>query len=163
MARDPSGIIGYRAWLYSGDADGNEFRALDPLSVGSTVMPVRPTPPHALSHQDDGGREERILQAAQRLRAEAGLTDLELQVLRLGIEETYSVEIEIPSEEATKRGLHSLGQALDAGWLLVSGSRVTKDFRREALTYEQRAAILGLSVWQVHRLVKSARRKLRGA
>lgn len=148
-----------RALLYAYDSDG---KPIPPLSRDFEGIRCRPTPEHALSHPDDGGHEEDLVVEARRLRAESQLTELERQVLRLGVEEWHTVELEIPSIEAEQRGISTLGQALDAGWLLMSGGTVTKDFRREALTYEKRAQLLGLSTWQVHRLVKSARKKLRG-
>lgn len=77
------GVIGYRRWLYSGDRRGNHFVQPDRLQIGYTIMPVRPTRPHALSYPDDGGREEAAEREGRFHRIIATLTDMERTVLRL--------------------------------------------------------------------------------
>lgn len=79
----PGGVIGYRRWLYSGDSKGNQFVQPDRLQVGYTIMPVRPTGPHALSYPDDGGREEAAEREGRFNRIVATLTETERTVLRL--------------------------------------------------------------------------------
>jgi hypothetical protein len=156
-----AGVISYRSWLYSTDETGKRVRAADRKTLGYTVMPVKPTPTHALSHPDDGSREQAMVQDGARLRTLARLTPLEEQVLELQ-----------ERKHAITRQRHiapaELEHHLDEGWDFVRRDEetnevtVVREFMDVKHTYDEIAERLGLSVRQVERISVRARRKLRG-
>lgn len=151
----------YRAWVLSTDSNGKPIRPLAKNLVGTSIMPVRETRPHALSRATVVSGDDEVREARERALAAAWetLTEDERRVLDLQ-RDHYEREV-----KETIR-LCELGPRLDAGWLLVSKNArsavVVKSFVATR-TYEEIGELMGLTVSQVHSRVKRAHRKLRVA
>jgi hypothetical protein len=168
--RDAAGRVGHRAWLYSGDSDGNLVETVDPLAIGYTVMPINPTPAHALSQPDDGGREEEQAREGRRYRIISTLTDLERNVLRLQgrlLDKTTDRRRVLVGDvpEWTRGGYTYLPgtEEIDA-----NGAHTVEVFghvveQHEPLNHAQIAEELGVTERQVRRAVETANRKIRRA
>lgn len=84
-----------RAELMSVDSDGNKIRRVHRHAVGYTVMPVKETPPHALSHANTNATEQQnemdVRERESRAKFDA-LDALDREILRLHLIRTERVE-----------------------------------------------------------------------
>jgi RNA polymerase sigma factor (sigma-70 family) len=150
-----------RAELYSISSDGKPIKW---RKRGNNEVPIRETrsTPNSTHGFEDTEEISRAL---------ATLTEEERRVI-------YLQEFEVGwREERWTVPAGDLEQWLRKGYVLVPGSEQTQQRaglppiqcldvagkERIAMTHEEIASCLGLSVRQVHRRVSSARRKLRGA
>lgn len=156
--RSRQGTMLSRAELLSTGADGKPFKKVDRHAIGYGVMPVKETPRHALSNPCDDS-EAYVASEGRAERLMATLTSEERAVRKLqALRWREEREITVPVEELQER--------LSDGWMLVrqeAGQAVIAADVQEHLSYEEIGLRLGLTVHQVHRRVKSANRKLRGA
>ena len=170
MNDDPSGIMGYRAWLYSEDENGKRIPATPRDFDG---MHVHETRSYAPPRDDRESQEERAEREGRFATALAVLTPVEREVLRLQGRILERVE---------QRIWIVAGQLVEYqrnGYTLIPGSariverdglpdiEVVEVFGYEViaprrLDYERIGERLSLSVSQVHRAVKGANRKMRG-
>lgn len=148
-------------WIFHVDSRGRRIKPAPREMVGYTIVPVNPTPPHALSSPGQvSAREEDALEEGRyaRLRAAAKLSPLEDTVLELQ-ERKHKVT------RTRTVAISELEELLDAGWVLVSKrngrAKVARDFVDAKHTYAEIAERLDLTERQVARVVSHARRKLR--
>lgn len=163
-----------RAERYSQDREGRRIQRADRHAIGYTIVPVRPTPPHALSKGIDAttSAEEHLLREGLRSRILESLTPLEAAVLRLQGKLAHQVEerLRIPAGH--------IAEYIRGGYTYVPGSERDEsrqglppiatievvgrvEVQVEGLNYAAIAERLGVSVRQVHRAVYRANRKVR--
>lgn len=181
--------VSERAWRYSGNRDGTKFAApegykwgskfsakadrdvLDPHDVGYSVMPIKETKPHALSQP---ASYEPIPDTAWIRSVERQeLTADEVAVLNLQakFESFEEIRVTIASGsvvEYQRRGFTLIPGSAQleqrAGLPDIETVQVyTRAFEQtESHSHQEIAEQLGLSVFQVRRLIQSANRKTRG-
>lgn len=156
-----AGVVSYRGWLYSGDSDGNQFGA-----ATDGCMPVRPTPPHALSHPVDDDERPNLSEELVRLTAE----ERAVWDYQHGRYDPQMVRIKaVPVGELVameRRGYTAIPgtkqRTVINGNLVETWDVEGKDFTKQGLSYAEIAQRMELTVAQVHRRVVSAHRKLKG-
>lgn len=148
----------HRAELFGYDSNGRRIKKPTRSTIGSTVMPVRETKPHALSHATvvSGDDEER----------EAKKRALDAAFAEFTEEERAVWLLQQKGEERTREETIAIGEVaryLEAGWDLRRKSKhtavVVKSFT--SLNQEEIGQRLGLSRDQVKRRIASAAKKLR--
>lgn len=152
-----------RAELYASDSAGRRIARVARLAIGYTVMPVRETPPHALSHANTTATDEQAelerLERRARRKFDA-LPPVARELLRLSLVRVGSVERCMPFPAAQR------AQRERGGWHFV---RYSGPGNRTALMatvvpgylrQEQIAAATGLSLAQVRRRLASMDRQL---
>lgn len=156
MSRDPSGIVAYRAWLYSTDETGRAIRAPGPgerrIKAGSSPPFYGPSP-----EPDEATLDELI--------ARAQLTPDELAVTELR-RKRYMREVLGPKNKPVEIPITELSRALEEGWDLVrqENGRAVITIRSAArYTHDEMAEMLGMDKRQLRALIESANRKIRGA
>lgn len=152
-----------RAELYASDSAGRRIVRVARLAIGYGVMPVRETPPHALSHANTDATDEQAELDRLERRARRkfdGLPALARELLRLSLLRIGSVERCMPFPAAQR------AQRERGGWHFV---RYTGAGNRSAvmacvvpgyLRQEQIAAATGLSLAQVRRRLAGMDRQL---
>ena len=169
--RSPSGRALYRTWVYSGSADGEDYRYGE---LGDGVIRVRETHNYAPGPTDDReSADERVAREGRYASAVAALNDVERSVLehqgklmrrvefRLTIPAGELVEYQrdgytlipgsVTSTEAGEVPALDLVEVVGTEWVQVA-----------QLDHDGVAERLGITVRQVRSAVTSANRKLRG-
>lgn len=143
-----------RAEMLSSDSSGKPIRKVAKETIGYTVMPVKETRPHALSHantetteeQEDNARRER--EARSRF---LDLSDLDREILRLHLIRTAPREVLMPFPASQRDGLER------AGWLYTKTSKSGAAMMVKTVPGQLTHAEIGE---QVHLSVSQVRRRL---
>lgn len=105
-----------RAEMFTTDSSGQPIRRVHRHAIGYTVMPVKETAPHALSHANTETTEEQEEQARKEREARArfdALDSLDVQILRLHLIRKQPREYTMPFPASSREDKEA------AGWLFV--------------------------------------------
>lgn len=168
---DPSGRVLFRTWLYSSDRDNKDLRH-SAGDLGPMVIRVKETKSYT-PRVDTASEatEERADRERKYQDALASLTPLERDVLRHQgkLKQRQEVRITIAAGDLVEyqRNGYTLipGSGHDverAGLPTLSCVEVYgyEDIQVEPIDYDEIANLLDISVYQVHRAVKSANKKM---
>lgn len=141
-----------RAEMLSTDSEGRPIRRVSKEAIGYTVMPVKETAPHALSHANTETTEEQEEQARREREARTmflELSDIDREILRLHLVRKQPREITMPFPASQRDDMEH------AGWMYTKTAKngyvmMVKTVPSQ-LTHGEIAERVHLSVSQVRR------------
>jgi hypothetical protein len=152
-----------RAERYATTSEGKRVRPVDRKQIGYSVMPVRETPPHALSRGIDSELADAQIVALQKAAfdrvLDTKLTPVQRAVYELQQRTTWVTRV-VTLTTIEKDGLSEHPDTLAVERLRGDQWRVTRRFEVR-MTHQAIADELGISVRQVRTAIETTHRILR--